>query len=129
VASKSHRSLADRHLASRSLAGLLLVASALVYANVTHRTFADTPVSFTDIKRIVETRCRTCHSESPLQQDVYEAPKGIKLDDAQEIKFYSPKIMEQVVKLRLMPLGNVTQITEEERAEIGRWIADGANID
>jgi uncharacterized membrane protein len=123
--------MADRFLAGGSVARMTLLAgAALLCAGVAHRGFADdAPVSFADVQRIVETRCRTCHSESPLQQDVYEAPKGIKLDDAQEIKFYSPKIMEQVVKLRLMPLSNITEITEEERTKIGRWIADGANID
>ena len=36
------------------------------------------------------------------------------------------RIYQQVAVTRIMPLGNVTQITEEERAMIARWFHDGA---
>jgi uncharacterized membrane protein len=32
------------------------------------------------------------------------------------------------VETKAMPLGNVTQMTEEERALLGRWIDQGAAI-
>jgi uncharacterized membrane protein len=35
----------------------------------------------------------------------------------------------QVVVTRMMPLGNVTQITEQERAVLAAWIKAGAKIE
>jgi uncharacterized membrane protein len=113
----------------RPIATTMLLGIVLCCIGTRFRALAETPVSFADVQRIVVMRCQTCHSETPTQQDIYEAPKGVKLDDAQEIKFYSVKIMQQVVTLKLMPLGNVTQITEEERTAIGSWVAAGAKID
>ena len=82
--------------------------------------------SFKEIKQIISSRCQTCHSEETSQPGIYEAPKGIKLDTAFEITTYAPKINEQVVVARLMPLGNVTEMTEEERKKIAAWFAAGA---
>ena len=49
------------------------------------------------------------------------APKGAAFDTPAQIEARAPLIYQQAVKLRTMPPGNVTQITEEERAAIARW--------
>jgi uncharacterized membrane protein len=36
------------------------------------------------------------------------------------------RIYQQVVVTRIMPLGNATQITDEERAVIAAWVSAGA---
>jgi uncharacterized membrane protein len=38
------------------------------------------------------------------------------------------RIYQQVVVTRIMPLGNVTQITDYERAVVAAWVAEGARI-
>jgi uncharacterized membrane protein len=54
------------------------------------------------------------------------APAGVMLDTPERILANAPRIMQQAVTLRAMPLGNITHITEDERTLIGRWFADGA---
>jgi uncharacterized membrane protein len=38
-------------------------------------------------------------------------------------------MFQQVVVTRIMPLGNATQITEEERAVIAAWVRAGAKTE
>jgi uncharacterized membrane protein len=54
------------------------------------------------------------------------AAKGIKLDTVDEIKAHAQLIYQQAVQQKAMPLGNVTQITEDERALLGQWFEGGA---
>jgi uncharacterized membrane protein len=55
--------------------------------------------------------------------------KGLMLDKPEQIKAASQLIYQQVVQQKLMPLGNLTHITDEERAVIARWVEnDTANM-
>jgi uncharacterized membrane protein len=36
------------------------------------------------------------------------------------------RVYQQVVVARIMPLGNVTQMTDQERAVIAAWVTAGA---
>jgi uncharacterized membrane protein len=86
------------------------------------------PVSFVRVAAVVEQRCATCHSAQPTDDSFSTAPKGVVLDTPAQIKARSAAIEEQAVETKAMPLGNVTQMTEEERALLGRWIDQGAAI-
>jgi uncharacterized membrane protein len=57
------------------------------------------------------------------------APLGFMLDTPQQIKAQAAKIHAQTVASEVMPLGNITQMTREERELIGAWIAQGAPLD
>jgi uncharacterized membrane protein len=85
-------------------------------------------VTYIQVKHILSNRCQVCHSATPQQQDVFEAPKGIRFDTPFEIATYAPKIKEQAVVSENMPPGNVTEITPSERKELGDWIAAGAKV-
>ena len=41
----------------------------------------------------------------------------------------SQRIYQQVIVTRIMPLGNVTQMPDEERAVIAAWIRTGAKAE
>jgi uncharacterized membrane protein len=41
---------------------------------------------------------------------------------------WAPRIRERAVTARTMPLGNVTGMTDDERALLERWIAGGAPL-
>ena len=41
----------------------------------------------------------------------------------------APRIYQQVIVTRIMPLGNVTQVTDQERAVIAAWIKAGAKAE
>ena len=48
------------------------------------------------------------------------------LDDAQGIARNAPRIYQQAVQLKAMPLANMTNMTDEERAQLGAWYESGA---
>lgn len=84
-----------------------------------------TKVSFAKVQEIMNARCVQCHAEAPKMMPT--AAKGIKLETADEIKGHAQLIYQQAVQQKAMPLGNVTQITEDERALLGQWFEAGAN--
>jgi uncharacterized membrane protein len=86
------------------------------------------PVPFVQVASIVKQRCATCHSAQPTDDSFSTAPQGVVLDTPAQIKARSAAIEEQAVETKAMPLGNVTEMTEEERALLGRWIDQGAAI-
>jgi uncharacterized membrane protein len=80
---------------------------------------------FTRIQAIIAQRCTACHSTTPTQPGFSTAPNGLKLDTPQSILAHATQMRQQIAS-RAMPLGNVTGITEEERAEMLAWIDRGA---
>ncbi|WP_422648936.1 Urate oxidase N-terminal domain-containing protein [Cupriavidus sp. H18C1] len=84
-----------------------------------------TKVSFAKVQEIMNARCVQCHAEAPKMMPT--AAKGIKLETADEIKGHAQLIYQQAVQQKAMPLGNVTQITDDERALLGQWFESGAN--
>ena len=86
----------------------------------------DGPVTFDQVRAIVGQRCVTCHAPTPTFAGIAQPPAGVVLHTAEAIGANAQRIYQQVVATRIMPLGNVTQITDYERAVIAAWIADGA---
>jgi uncharacterized membrane protein len=54
------------------------------------------------------------------------APKGIVFDTPAEISAQAGLIEQLAVRTRVMPLGNVTGMTQAERDTLGAWIDQGA---
>jgi len=82
--------------------------------------------SFADVQQIIAKRCATCHAAKPTQPGFVEAPKGFLLDSPQLIVAGAQKIDQQAVVTRVMPIGNLTGMTDAERATLAAWIAAGA---
>jgi uncharacterized membrane protein len=72
------------------------------------------------VGRIIELRCANCHADKPTFHGLVEAPKGVKLDSDERIRTQAP-LIRQTVRARTMPPGNLTGLTDEERALIERW--------
>lgn len=83
-------------------------------------------VQFTEVKNIIDERCTVCHSANPTHPSFKVAPQGAMMDSVEQIKLLVPKIHAQAIASKVMPLGNITQMTEEERSVIGMWIQQGA---
>ncbi|MHC5348184.1 urate hydroxylase PuuD [Metapseudomonas furukawaii] len=81
---------------------------------------------FDKVHSVIQERCTVCHSAKPTSPMFTSAPGGVMLDTPQQIQMLAPKIQAQAVASQIMPLGNITQMTQEERDLIGRWIAQGA---
>jgi uncharacterized membrane protein len=82
-------------------------------------------VAFSRVKTVVDTRCVPCHAAQPTQAGFAQPPKGVVLETAEQIGQNAAKIAETVGN-RYMPIGNLTQMTDEERALIAAWVAQGA---
>ena len=83
---------------------------------------ASAPVEFARVQQIIAQRCAGCHAEHPTLMPA--APAGVMLDSPARIHALKPRIIAQAVQLKAMPLGNVTGITDDERAQLGRWGAE-----
>jgi uncharacterized membrane protein len=72
------------------------------------------------ITGIVKQRCAACHSATPTQPGFAVAPKGVMFDTPEQMTLQAPRILEQTAT-RAMPIGNLTGMTEEERALVIAW--------
>jgi uncharacterized membrane protein len=81
---------------------------------------------FARVQAIVDQRCVSCHSATPTQPGFATAPAGMMLQTPELIRQHAAKIYQQAVQLKAMPIGNLTQMTDEERAQIGAWFQAGA---
>ncbi|HQQ53250.1 MAG TPA: urate hydroxylase PuuD, partial [Ottowia sp.] len=71
-------------------------------------------VSYAQIQPILAQRCYVCHGEAVQQ-------KNLRVDSEALVSANAQLIYQQVVASKLMPLANSTQMTEDERALVGRW--------
>ncbi|MGH8463734.1 MAG: urate hydroxylase PuuD, partial [Pseudomonas sp.] len=51
---------------------------------------------------------------------------GVMFDTPEQIRQNAARIQAQAITTQIMPLGNITQMTQQERELIGAWIAKGA---
>jgi uncharacterized membrane protein len=78
-------------------------------------------VAFEQVRNIVSHRCTTCHSGQPTHPAFPAAPAGVAFDTDEEIRAEASRIHQQTVVTRVMPIGNLTNISEAERDVIDRW--------
>ena len=75
-----------------------------------------------DIAPLVAQRCAMCHNAGL-------ANKNVRLDTPELIAKNAQALYQQAVVAKTMPLNNATQITEAERAALGRWVQGGAKLE
>lgn len=86
---------------------------------------ASRAAEFGAIQHIVAMRCAPCHAATPTQPGFATAPQGVLLDTPDAI-LTRVDIIEPQVATRAMPIGNLTQMTDDERAQLLDWIHRGA---
>jgi uncharacterized membrane protein len=87
---------------------------------------ADPAAAFSSVQSVITQRCAVCHSAHPTQPGFATAPAGITFDSADQIHQNAEKIYKQAVQLKAMPIGNLTNMTDTERAQIAAWFEAGA---
>ncbi|WP_072431611.1 MULTISPECIES: urate hydroxylase PuuD [unclassified Pseudomonas] len=85
--------------------------------------------SFEKVHSVIQERCSVCHSAKPTSPLFSAAPGGVMFDTPQQIQQQAARIQAQAVTTQIMPLGNITQMTQQERDLIGAWISQGARTD
>ena len=73
------------------------------------------------LRSVMQARCTSCHAAEPEHPAFPAAPGGVLLDSDAEILRNAERVHQQTVVSRAMPIGNLTGITEEERALVDRW--------
>ena len=63
-------------------------------------------------------RCTACHADEPSHPAFAAAPAGVVLESESDILANATRLHRQTVVLRAMPIGNLTGITEAERAVV-----------
>lgn len=81
------------------------------------------PVTFAEVRHVIDRRCAVCHSARPTDVTFGVAPAGVMFDTPEQIIAKSDRIGARAVVTRTMPPGNRTNITDAERALIGRWLS------
>jgi uncharacterized membrane protein len=89
---------------------------------------AEGAVSYGRVQEIMQLRCVICHAAEPAGALFNSPPGGIELERPEDVAALSERIKAVTIDSRVMPLGNFTGMTDEERADLARWIADGARI-
>ncbi len=104
------------------LVGLIYVLRpAPVAAPLPSAASAATPVSYAEVQKVLEQRCYMCHGAAVQM-------KNVRLDSPDALKQHAQSVYQQAVVTRIMPMNNATQITEDERALIGKWFLAGAKV-
>jgi len=116
-----------RHKGAASLlplvvAVLLLLAVALAIAPRTREGSGST-VTIGEVRDVIQARCASCHSATPTHPAFPVAPLGVVFDTDQQIRAAAARIYQQTVVTRVMPIGNLTAMTDDERLLIEQWYA------
>ncbi|MFT5682332.1 MAG: putative membrane protein [Myxococcota bacterium] len=85
-------------------------------------------VTFAEVESIITQRCTPCHAEQPTHPSVVVPPKDLVLEEPEQIVRHATAIKTQSVDTRMMPLGNLTGMTDAERAVISAWVEAGAEV-
>jgi uncharacterized membrane protein len=117
-----------------TLVGVVIALAPVSTRGSSSRSIADTGtsttlpmVSATEVHDIVEQRCVPCHSTNPTQAGFNAAPNGIVLETIEQLQAHLPDVEKQL-SLRTMPLGNLTGMTDDERAKVLAWIGHSATV-
>ena len=122
----------NRHFGKASLVPIavavaILAGIAAMTMPATRTTDTTAGVAFSDVKNVVINRCASCHAQVPAQPGFASAPKGVLLETDEQILSQATTIHQQTVISKAMPIGNLTGITDDERALIDAWFASGAS--
>ena len=80
---------------------------------------------FKQVSNIIISRCSMCHAAEPVWDGIPAAPKGVMLDNDEQIRRHARLIEIFAVRSQAMPPGNITEMTPQERLVLASWIAAG----
>lgn len=112
-----------------AIVGTLLVAGVVAWLAPAPRSAtpasggaAPAPATLAATHAVIEQRCVMCHNAQLNNKGVALHTPELLLQNAQQV-------YQQVTVLKLMPLNNATQMTDDERDLVRRWYEGGARAD
>lgn len=114
-----------RHPWPYAVAGVLVLLGVLLALRPqTDGVVLRTPteqVSHQRMLALTQQRCALCHG-AQVQS------KGVRLDTLADLLRHAPKVYQQVVVTRQMPLNNATAMTDAERSLVAQWFESGIAV-
>lgn len=102
-----------------ALFGFIMIVMATMPAKQAALETSD-KITTAQVLPIFKQRCFSCHSSKPTQPGFATPPAGLAYDKEGVLENNADKINAQVMQ-KVMPLGNLTKMTDEEREKINRW--------
>ena len=102
----------------------LLVLLALMLSTLPrHRdsTPASAPPTTAEILPLIRERCTGCHAARPTLAGLPAPPLGVLLETESQVKAQADRIYQTTFATRMMPLGNLTGMSEDERKRLSDW--------
>ena len=85
---------------------------------------ASKPIAFAQVEAVVTARCSMCHAKAPVWDSIGSPPQGVMLDTPTQTQLHKHDIALQAVYTHAMPPGgNLTEISDDERAVLAHWVA------
>lgn len=100
---------------------IILITGIIIYLSPSGQAQATSKsdVTIQDVQTIIHNRCVPCHA--PNSKLMGMAPKNLSLETLESIEANASLIYVQSVQHKIMPVGNVTEMTDEERDTIRAW--------
>ena len=105
---------------------LLAVVAIAIAPKPAAKPAGSAAVDTTRVMAVVQQRCATCHSDKPTQPGFATAPAGVMLHTPELLRQHAARVYQQTVQLKSMPMGNLTNMTDEERSLVAQWYEAGA---
>lgn len=96
---------------------------ALIYALAPNQSSkkSSESVNFSEVQNIINKHCVSCHASEPSSRVFAVAPGGFMVDTKEKIIAHKNQIYQQAVVSKAMPLGNSSNMTDEERDVLRVW--------
>jgi uncharacterized membrane protein len=104
------------------LAGSILILLVAIWAAPSSQVVgqsAPATATLDQVTSIINQRCVACHSDQPTLMPI--TPKNLNFRAPGAIEANAAAIYLQVVQQKIMPVGNITEMTDAERATIQAW--------
>lgn len=72
--------------------------------------------------QMIAVHCQSCHARQPSSDLFVTAPKDLILEEMQTVIKHADLIKAQAVQSQIMPLGNSSQMTPQQRLQLGQWL-------
>ncbi len=115
-------------VAALSMIGLMLYVSLPKISESKKIITSENKVTFEEVSNIIKYRCGVCHSNKPTFDGYEDPPLGLVFNTSEDIINNIDGIKSQVIDSDIMPPGNITGITQNEKDKLKLWIQLGAKI-
>lgn len=95
---------------------LFILASIMAPAKITVDN-SQVGLSPVQASKVIEQRCASCHAQVPSNPGFASAPAGMVIENSDHALAFKEKIIP-ALQTGYMPLGNLTQMTDEERKDL-----------